>query len=412
MEKKLFLLILIFLFTACEKFVVKLPEITEHDLRQEKEIKDLLREEIYKGEIVELLENPPSELNQKGLITNLLLDKIISKIMPKHLLEFDKNHQGLSQKKEAFAQYKGVYGRCHQFRIFYPYRDSRLEGVAWASSILSTPALNASKTQAGVVLAPTLDGFTPFIENGLWLKLCRKGLATLMPESLFRKNESGWEKIHFDPTPKYKSVNEFNLYEESIRRYEVVLNRNIELMRNLNNLKTDQDWLISDLNIMKVDPDRVGLWGSSFGAVVGALVVAKDPRIKGAVLTVGGGNLPYIISHSKIDLFKTTRTEQMKLLGLKNLTDYQTFISHYIQSDPLHYAKKSDSSRIYMILASKDTSVPAKGQFELYKKFGEPSNTRLNSGHVLALLFISWFDSGPSNRAINTLVNKLEKDEN
>lgn len=40
-----------------------------------------------------------------------------------------------------------------------------------------------------------------------------------------------------------------------------------------------------------IDPDRIYLVGASYGAVTGTSVLAQEPRIKAAVLIVGGGNL-------------------------------------------------------------------------------------------------------------------------
>ncbi len=402
-------LLSLFLFLGCQKSPQQLPEISENDLQKAAVIEQTLQREIEKGELLEALQTDDDELQQRGFLVSRFIKKLIDLILPAHLEHFDSNHAGLSEKQETFVEYRGVYGRCHQFRVFYKYKDSRVENVEWASSVLSVPVKDKANINAGVVLAPTLDGFTPFIESGLWLKLCRKGLATLMPESLYRKQEGHWQKLHFDPTPPYKTVDEFSLYEESIQRYEFVLNKNIEILRSFDSLMTDRDDRLTDLNVMNVEPQRVGFWGSSFGAVVGALVVAKDPKIKAAVLTVGGGDLPYVVSRSKISLFKKTRQAQMKLLGIQSINEYETFISQYLQSDPLRFAKKTDAKRLYMILAKKDRSVPTKAQYELYQKFGQPENSRLRAGHVLTLLFTSWFNSGISRRSIDSLIQKLEK---
>ncbi len=409
--KALFRLFLPFIFlVGCHKSPQQLPEISEADLQKAATIEQTLQQEIEKGDLLEALETEDGELQQRGFLVSRFIKKLIDLILPEHLEAFDRNHTGLNEKQETFVEYRGVYGRCHQFRVFYKYKDSRVENVEWASSVLSVPVKDKSNINAGVVLAPTLDGFTPFIESGLWLKLCRKGLATLMPESLYRKQEGQWQKLHFDPTPPYKTVDEYSLYEESIQRYEFVLNKNVEILRSFDTLMTDRQDRLVDFNIMNVEPQRVGFWGSSFGAVVGALVVAKDPKIKAAVLTVGGGDLPYVVSRSKISLFKKTRRAQMKLLGINSINEYEAFISQYLQSDPLKYAKKTDAKRLYMILAKKDKSVPTKAQYELYNQFGQPENSRLRAGHVLTLLFTSWFNSGISRRSIDSLIQKLEKE--
>ncbi len=406
------LLISSFFLAACQRDGQTLPEITDKDLQQAVEIESVLQEEIEKGDIVEALETlgEDGELSERGIVLSRIVARLLKLIMPNHLEKFDRFHPGLSEKQQTFAEYKGVFSGCYQFRVFYPYTDSRVNNVHWASSVLSIPAKSKDNSGSGVVLAPTLDGFTPFIETGLWLKLCRKGIANLTPESLYQKNNDQWEKIHFDPTPAYKSIDEYTLYEDSIKRYENILNINLDILRNFEKLMTDRDQKIEQLNVMSVKPKQVGFWGSSFGAVVGALVVAKDSRIKGAVLTVGGGNLPYVISRSKIALFKNTRRKQMQLLGIKSIDDYENFIARYIESDPLDFAKKSDRNRLHMIVAKKDSSVPTKAQYELLESFGTPNYSRIESGHILALLLTSWLNGAATRRSLDFLSEKLQED--
>ncbi len=407
--KFLGLLLFSFFLLSCDGGSGELPEITKQDVEKASELETLLQSEIHKGDIVEALEFD-GDVQQKGFVTHRLIKELIGYILPDHIQFFDKHHKGLNEELDTFAEYGGVYGRCYQFRVFYKYKDSRIGGVKWASSILSIPAKNSNSVMGGVVLAPSLDGFTPFVESGLWLKACRKGLATLMPESLFRKNGGEWQKLHFDPTPPYKTVDEYSLYEESIRRYENLLKINVDLLKNIGSIKTDRGSELQSLNVMEVNPKRVGFWGSSFGAIVGSLVVAKDPSIRAAVLAVGGGDLPYVVSRSQVGLFRKTRREQMKLLGIDSIDGYEDFISNYIESDPINYAKASDAPRLHMIIAKNDRSVPTQSQYQLWRKFGSPSNTRIQSGHVLTLLLTAWFRRGPSRRALDSLVEKLSQE--
>ena len=51
-------------------------------------------------------------------------------------------------------------------------------------------------------------------------------------------------------------------------------------------LITDNRGLSSQLGL---DPKRISYIGQSFGAVLGSMVVATEPRVKTAVLNAGGG---------------------------------------------------------------------------------------------------------------------------
>ena len=158
---------------------------------------------------------------------------------------------------------------------------------------------------------------------------------------------------------------------------------------------------------MKLKPDQVGYWGSSFGAIVGSILVSKDPKIKGAVLNVGGGNLPYVISVSGIGLFEETRAEQMRLLGINSIRSYEDYLSRFITTDPLNYASSRDKDRVYMIIAQKDTSVPTKSQFDLYNQFGGPQRALIPAGHVLTLVYTAWVGRRSTEKALEFIVDKL-----
>src|SRR3989338_923281 len=53
------------------------------------------------------------------------------------------------------------------------------------------------------------------------------------------------------------------------------------------------DWMVRQ---PRIDANRLGLFGISFGAIRGSLAVALEPRVNAAVLGLGGGDLPYILA--------------------------------------------------------------------------------------------------------------------
>jgi hypothetical protein len=412
--EKLKLLSLISILFSSSSFAsedLSLPQITsDHiktsELKQEQMIEELL------GYDLESLDS--IEENQRGLSGGQLLSYLINlvnqRVFPSHLRDFDPSILNENSDKEVFLNYKGIDGGCYQFRLFHKHVDEFIKDSVWSSSILTIPAKRNSSIEKGasVVLAPSLQGATMFIEGGLWNQLCRKSVASLVPESIYKKKWFGrWDKIPFDPSPVVTDVLDFSIYERSISRYKRLLEKNLNFLRDFDSLKMASGQFLKDLSVMNLIPERVGYWGSSLGAIVGSLIVGENTEIKGAVFTVGGGNLPYVISVSGISIFENTRERQMAILGLEDAKAYEAFLSQYLTTDPLNYVSSTDSKRVYMIIAEEDTSVPTKAQFELYEQFGRPSRSLIPAGHVLTLIYTAWIGRRSTDRALDFLVDKL-----
>ena len=49
-----------------------------------------------------------------------------------------------------------------------------------------------------------------------------------------------------------------------------------------------------------IDTERIYFWGVSFGAMTGCATIEKEPRIKAAVLSLGAGDLPKVLTSNRI----------------------------------------------------------------------------------------------------------------
>lgn len=411
MKSVVLITLLLFYFNSHGSDNLILPTITNEVIRSSE-----IKEQVLIKDLLEYnLDNlDQSEASNRGINTGELLDYLISfvnqRVFPKHLRNFESRILEENSNKQTFVNYQGINGGCYQFRLFHKYRDKIVKGVDWASSVLTIPPKNKNTKNSGssVVLAPSLQGATMFIEGGVWSQLCKKGVASLTPESIYKKTWFGrWKKIAFDPSPNVEDVLDFTLYESSIVRYKNLLEKNIGFLKDFDSLKTTDGNLLKNLSIMPLRSKQIGLWGSSFGAVVGSVILGQNPDIKGAVLTVGGGNLPYIVSVSQIRLFRTTREEQMKLLKINSPEAYEELISQHIKTDPLNYVSEADKNRVYMIIAGEDTTVPTSSQYDLYEKLGQPKKSFIEAGHVLTLLYSAWIDRELSDEAIDFLLKRL-----
>lgn len=133
-------------------------------------------------------------------------------------------------------------------------------------------------------------------------------------------------------------------------------------------------------NHPKVDPDRLGVVGTSLGSLVGAVVAAAEPRLTTACLLLGGGGLVDAYwNHPKA----TTITSFLTLIGIDRVT-----ISDIIAPvDPLTYAKQLKSKRLLLVAASRDDVVPPEATRRLWEATGKQRIVWFDATHVGAAAY-------------------------
>ncbi len=116
-----------------------------------------------------------------------------------------------------------------------------------------------------------------------------------------------------------------------------------------------------------IDPERIYLAGASYGAITGTTVVAHEPRIKAAILVVGGGNFslmgesPAIRRELPAWAVPWTRFLLTSILGV---------------ADPVLAAPHTGGTPVLMQNGTKDdVVVPAAGE-ALYEALAEPKEIR------------------------------------
>lgn len=405
---KLFILIILFSSPSFSAEFVAVDQSKNSDIKKmeqsEAEVIDMLN-----GMDLSVLDESQTEgesVRTKRLIS-YIVDFIDQRIFPKHLRDFSSQTINNNKDKDVFVDYRGVQGQCYQFRVFHKYTDDIVTDSQWASSILTIPTGQESNSTS-VVLAPSMHGTTMFIEGGIWSQLCKRGVASLTPESFYTKRWfGGWKKLPFDPTPELDRVLDFTIYQRAIERYERLLNRNLDILRDFENLITSRDELLRELPVGQLERSKVGYWGSSLGAIVGSIVVGKDTRIKGAVLTVAGSDLPNIIAVSDIYAFRVSRRAQMDILEIDTPREYEELLRQNIFSDPVDYLNFQDRDRVFMIIGEKDVSVPLSNQLDLYEHIGRPENLLFPAGHALTLIRTAWTDRDKTDQALDFIVERL-----
>ena len=137
------------------------------------------------------------------------------------------------------------------------------------------------------------------------------------------------------------------------------------------------DWLRTRSD---VDPNRVGLFGVSMGAVVGSLVAGVDTRFTRSVFVVGGGDLPAIV------LNESRETKEMK----RRLTDggwtAEKLATALEPIEPLGVAPRIDPSGVLMVNATADQVVPRACTEKLWVAMGGPRVKWVKADHYTIAL--------------------------
>ncbi|MBS7611713.1 acetylxylan esterase [Candidatus Bathyarchaeota archaeon] len=127
---------------------------------------------------------------------------------------------------------------------------------------------------------------------------------------------------------------------------------------------------------VEIRADRIGYAGGSMGGIMGALFIGVEPRIKAAVIVVGGGNLPLIIRESKHYSTPPIR-EELERRGLS----YDKLSEILAPIDPMNFIHLFAPKPIQFHCGKYDDIVPAETQRLLAEKAGEPKE-------------VYWYESG------------------
>jgi hypothetical protein len=144
------------------------------------------------------------------------------------------------------------------------------------------------------------------------------------------------------------------------------------------------DWLLEQPG---VDPDRVGAFGVSYGAIITSVVAAVDPRIKICVLDLAGGPLAGVMRTSAEQSLRRNWSQSRRC---HSLTDKQLYeaMGNVIRTDPIKLAPYLARDRVLMLIARFDSSVPTRYQVKLWRALGKPRADFVPLGHYTSILML------------------------
>jgi predicted esterase len=195
------------------------------------------------------------------------------------------------------------------------------------------------------------------LEQWLARQLARRGLAALVPvfpDHMMRKTPGGMLDALRQGDP------------DKIR--DAGLQAILDLRRAL-------DWLEAREEIA---PDRVGVVGTSLGAIEGVAALGLEARVKAGVLVLGGGDLAHSIWSSRHAWVPLRRRFEQQGITEEELRRRWRAI------DALSYADWARSKPVYMVNARFDAIILRASTERLWEALGRPPIEWLPTGHNTA----------------------------
>jgi hypothetical protein len=135
----------------------------------------------------------------------------------------------------------------------------------------------------------------------------------------------------------------------------------------------------------ELDATRTALLGLSTGGLVGAALLAVEPRLAAGALCLAGGDLPDLLTVSAEDRVVRWREDRVRDEGLP-LTELQRELDRELTSDPALLAAFIATERVLMVGARWDEVIPWRNQQLLWESLGRPQRLLLPLGHYSAAL--------------------------
>jgi dienelactone hydrolase len=130
----------------------------------------------------------------------------------------------------------------------------------------------------------------------------------------------------------------------------------------------------------EIDPNRLGILGTSLGSFIGALAAEMEPKLTGVALLLGGGGL--------VDAYY----DDVKAAPYRKLWEFlggtKELAARLISpADPLTCAANLKCRRVLMIAARRDEIVPRKATEALWRAAGEQEIVWYDCTHYGAVLY-------------------------
>jgi dienelactone hydrolase len=207
-----------------------------------------------------------------------------------------------------------------------------------------------------IVLTPNINGVT-ILERRLAHHLCKNGYPVLVPLDRY-------EKFTFD--------------KETVLKIERKERRALaSTLLTIRSLKRKLPYL---------NTQKMGLVGASLGGIRSSMLYGFDDRFQAIFIAVAGGDLPSLYRETKLEQLVDFRCSHMRALGFTDTQEYEQHLRDYLFLDPNQVVKNPRLGNVAMVIADRDTTVPAINQWILWKKIKakgiHPKTFILDKSHV------------------------------
>lgn len=251
---------------------------------------------------------------------------------------------------------------CRRDRILLPARlPDALADVPRAEDpieILHYRPLEDGPTARPLVLLSPILGNTWLVASHVARTFARQGLHAAI---VHRK------QLVFDP-------------QQSVRRAEDEVR--LVVMRS----RQAVDWLARDPH---VDPQRLGTFGASAGAIVSSMLAGADPRLCAHVWWLAGGPLAHVMAHTVEREYRDYRRAALRASG-RRLGTLRDDLGGMLRTCPLGLARHVEPRQVLLVLARFDRSVPYRFGLRLWQELGRPERILVPLGHYGTFLLLPW----------------------
>lgn len=208
-----------------------------------------------------------------------------------------------------------------------------------------------------LILFPTISGVT-VLEKTLAKYFSNRGVDVVIPVSMVR---------------------DFKFNSDTVKAMDEGFWRSI--------IQTSS--VLKDLRRVR-DYKKTYVMGGSQGGTRAAMILGRGLNIDKAYTFVAGGDFAKIFAQSKVQKVKDLRTNHMNALGLRSAELYENYLRENIKFHPEENCSRR-KSKLKMLIATRDSSVPTATQVSLWKGCGYPERQSIETGHVLGVLSMWWY---------------------
>lgn len=175
------------------------------------------------------------------------------------------------------------------------------------------------------------------------------------------------------------------------------------IRENLRDYRRVLDWIGQQTEF---DPERIGLFGISLGAMDAVMLTAIDERIDALVAAMAGGNIADLAVSTSYRPIARTVEDLMDERGMSREA-FELALDAKIKTDPMRLAPYVDAERTLLILTRTDAIVPFRTQEALRTELGAPETLFLPTGHRTSVFYFPFMGSS----AFDFFERKFSKDE-